>query len=96
MELFKLEKLDRKGNFTKKLLKVYENINEIFIREVGQLGEDSFSKIINQINNSEKSIKLLNSTFLVNIIYESKEIRKDSSHIKLNLQKKREPYMFFP
>ena len=82
MELFKLEKLDRKGNFTKKLLKVYENINEIFIREVGQLGEDSFSKIINQINNSEKSIKLLNSTFLVNIIYESKEIRKDSSHIK--------------
>ena len=82
MELFKLEKLDKKGNFTKKLLKVYENINEIFIREVGQLGEDAFSKIINQINNSEKSIKLLDSTFLVNIIYESKEIRKDSSHIK--------------
>ena len=82
MELFKLEKLDKKGNLTKKLLKVYENIDEIFIREVGQLGEDSFSKIIIQIKEIENSIKLFNSTLLVNISYESKEIRKDSEHIK--------------
>ena len=82
MELFKLEKLDKVGKFEKNLFNIYEYINEIFMREVGQLGEDPFSKVILNIRDLKSLSTGLNSNFIVNVNYEMKTISKDSQKLK--------------
>ena len=77
MELLKIEKLDSKGFLKKNLLNIYDNLYDIYLREVGQLGEDPFSQVILQINEFKKNISLVNNNFLVNINYEEKFLMKD-------------------
>ena len=88
MDLFRLEKLDNEGNnFEKSLIKVYENINDIYMREVGQLGEDPFSKVILQINDIKNNINQTGTNFNVIVNYERKSLSKDAV-------KKKEYYLF--
>ena len=88
MDLFRLEKLDNEGsNFEKSLIKVYENINDIYMREVGQLGEDPFSKVILQINDIKNNINQTGTNFNVSVNYERKSLSKDAI-------KKKEYYLF--
>ena len=82
MELFKLEKLDKAGKFEKNLFNIYEYINEIFMREVGQLGEDPFSKVILNLKELKNLNTGLYSKFIVNVNYEMKTISKDAQKVK--------------
>ena len=82
IDLFKVEKLQNKGSFTINLNSVYDSINNIYMREVGQLGEDPFSKIILPLNNLIDSLESSNTNFKVEIIYEQKQLIKDLNKIK--------------
>ena len=77
MELLNIEKLDSKGTFKKNLLKIYDNIYDIYLREVGQLGEDPFSQVILQIKEIKNSISLFKNNFIVDINYEEKSLCKE-------------------
>ena len=44
-DIFKIEKLDEKGTFKTTLIKVYDNIIDIFNEKIGLIGEDDFSKL---------------------------------------------------
>ena len=75
LDLFKIEnKLLPKGKFEKYLFDIYENIYEIFMREVGQIGEDSFSKVIFQIEQIKLDKILMNKKYKIVINYEIKNI----------------------
>ena len=88
LDLFKIEnKLLPKGKFEKYLFDIYENIYEIFMREVGQIGEDSFSKVIFQIEQLKHDKILMNKKYKIIINYEMKNIQK-------NVKKKKEYYLF--
>ena len=82
MELLKLEKLDNKGIYRINLLDIYDNIYDIYLREVGQLGEDPFSEVILLINEFKKNISLLNKRFVVDVNYEEKSLNKDGKKFK--------------
>ena len=83
LDLFKIEnKLLPKGNFEKFLYDIYENIYDIFIREVGQIGEDPFSKAILQIEQMRIDKDLLNKKYKIFITYEMKTIQKNSKKTK--------------
>ena len=82
MELFKLEKLDKVGKFEKNLFNIYDYIYEIFMREVGQIGEDPFSKVILSIKDLKNLNTSVNSKFIVKVNYEMKTISKDSQKVK--------------
>ena len=88
LDLFKIEnKLLPKGKFEKYLFDIYENIYEIFMREVGQIGEDPFSKVIFQIEQLKLDKILMNKKYKIVINYEIKNIQK-------NVKKKKEYYLF--
>ena len=82
MELLNIEKLDSKGTIKKNLLKIYDNIYDIYLREVGQLGEDPFSQVILQIKEIKKSISLFKNNFIVDINYEEKSLCKEGRKMK--------------
>ena len=82
IDLFKIEKLQNKGSLTTNLNNVYESINDIYMREVGQLGEDPFSKIILPLNNLIDSLESSNTNFNLEIFYEQKQLIKDLNKIK--------------
>ncbi len=82
IDLFKIEKLQTKGSFTINLNSVYDSINSIYMREVGQLGEDPFSKIILPLNNLIDSLESSHTNFKLEVIYEQKELIKDVNKIK--------------
>ena len=82
IDLFKIEKLQTKGSFTINLNTVYDSINDIYMREVGQLGEDPFSKIIFPLNNLIDSLESSHTNFKLEVIYEQKELIKDVNKIK--------------
>ena len=48
-DIFKIEKLEEKGTFKTTLIKVYDNIIDIFNEKIGLIGEDDFSKSIVEI-----------------------------------------------
>jgi len=77
MELLNIEKLDSKGTIKKNLLKIYDNIYDIYLREVGQLGEDPFSQVILQIKEIKNNISLFKNNFIVDINYEEKNLCKE-------------------
>ena len=82
MELLKIEKLESKGIIKKNLLNIYNNIYDIYLREVGQIGEDAFSQVIIQINEIKKNISFYKNSFIVDINYEEKSICKEGKKIK--------------
>ena len=82
MELLKIDKLESKGIIKKNLLNIYNNIYDIYLREVGQIGEDSFSQVILQINEIKKNISLFQNNFIVDINYEEKSLSKEGKKIK--------------
>ena len=81
-DLFKFEKFHNQGNFTQNLSSVYNNINEIYMREVGQLGEDAFSKIIIPLNEFKNSMDNSSLNFHVEVNFKEKKLNKGKNKIK--------------
>ena len=81
-DLFKFEKLNSQGKFTQNLSSVYDNINDIYLREVGQLGEDPFSKIILPLNELKNSLDNSNLNFHVEVNYKEKKLYKGKNKIR--------------
>ena len=83
-DLFKFEKFNSQsqGKFTQNLSSIYDNINEIYLREVGQLGEDPFSKIILPLNDLKNSIDNSNLNFHVEVNYKEKKLYKGKNKIR--------------
>ena len=82
LELLKIDKLDSKGIIMKSLSEIYENIYDIYLREVGQLGEDPFSQVILLLNEFRNNIKFTNNHLYVKILYEEKRLIKEGKKIK--------------
>ena len=101
MELLKIDKLDSKGTFRKKLKDIFDNIYNIYLREVGQLGEDPFSQVILQINEFKKNTSFENNTFNVDVNYEEKSLTREGKRIKyyylfvltITLEEKKETFI---
>ena len=81
-DLFKFEKFNSQGKFTQNLSSVYDNINDIYLREVGQIGEDPFSKIILPLNDLKNSIDNSNLKFHVEVNYKEKKLYKGKNKIR--------------
>ena len=82
-ELFKLEKLDKKGFLKKELMSIYDNIINIFNEKIGLIGEDPFSKSIIDIKNIKDNVYKTNIKFVTQIYYEKREMKRENYEKKI-------------
>ena len=82
-ELFKLDKLEKKGFIKKELMVIYDNIINIFNEKIGLIGEDDFSKSIINIKNIKDNIFKTNIRFVTQVYYEKREMRRENSETKI-------------
>ena len=81
-QLFKIEKLEKKGKLKQELIEIYNNIIDIFNEKIGLIGEDAFSKAIIEIKEVKENISQSKINFRTSIYYEQREM------IRENFQKK--------
>ena len=71
-EIFEIGKLKKKGNFEIDLNKVLDNINRLFNKEVGQISDDEFSKIIIKLRTFEETLMKIKFSFIVTGYFEKR------------------------
>ena len=74
-DLFKIGKLKKKGNIEIGLNEILKNINEIFKKEIGQISEDEFSKIITKLRTFEETLKTIKFSFIVTGNFEQRKFK---------------------
>ncbi len=74
-DLFKIGKLKKKGNIEIGLNEILKNINEIFNKEIGQISEDEFSKIITKLRTFEETLKTIKFSFIVTGNFEQRKFK---------------------
>ena len=74
-DLFKIGKLKKKGNIEIDLNDVLKNINEIFNKEIGEISEDEFSKIIIKLRKFEDTLKTIKFSFIVTGTFEQRKLK---------------------
>ncbi len=74
-DLFKISKLKKKGNIEIDLNDILKNINEIFNKEIGQISEDEFSKIITKLRTFEDTLKTIKFSFMVTGTFEQRKLK---------------------
>ena len=73
-DLFNISKLKKKGNFEIDLNLVFNNINNIFNKEIGQISEDEFSKIIIKLRTFEETLSNIKFNFVVSGNFEQRKL----------------------
>ena len=74
-EIFHIRKLKKKGNFEIDLGKVLDNINALFNKEVGQISDDEFSKIIIKLRTFEETLLKIKFSFIVTGYFEKRNFQ---------------------
>ena len=82
-QLFKIEKLEKKGNIKQELIDIYDNIIEIFNEKIGLIGEDAFSKAIVEIKEVKENIAQSKIKFKLSIYYEQREMKRENFQKKI-------------
>ena len=73
-DLFNIKKLKKKGSFEIDLFKVLDNINEIYNKEIGQISEDEFSKLIVKLRSFEETLNAIKFNFLISGTFEQRKL----------------------
>ena len=82
-DIFKIEKLDEKGTFKTTLIKVYDNIIDLFNEKIGLIGEDDFSKSIVEIKEIKSGLIYSGIIFNVSLSYEKRSMRRENHRRKV-------------
>ena len=82
-QLFKLEKLEKKGKLKYDLLDIYNNIIDIFNEKIGLIGEDTFSKSIIEIKEVKENIVQSKMLFKTSVYYEQREMDRENYQKKI-------------
>ena len=87
LELFKINKLIQRGVFEISLTSILYNIEEIFMKEIGLISEDEFSKVIIKIKEFIQTLQNTKFNFQIHGSFEQRSLVKD--------KKKDKKYYFF-
>ena len=82
-DIFQIDKLNKKGNFTELIVNIYNNIINIFNEKIGLIGEDDFSKAILEIKDIKLGLIHAGISFHVKINYEKRSMRRDLHKFKI-------------
>ena len=87
MDIFKINKFIEKGVFEINLLTVLNSIDEIFMKEIGLISEDEFSKVILKLKDFRDALHSVNFNFKVYVNYEERFLIREK-------MKKKKYYIF--
>ena len=94
LDLFKINKLIQRGVFEISLISILNNIEEIFMKEIGLISEDEFSKVIVKIKDFKETLQTVKFNFHIHGSFEERILIKDKRkqkkyyifNLKLNLE----------
>ncbi len=87
MDIFRINKIANNGVFEINLLTALNSIEDLFMKEIGLISEDEFSKAIIKLKEFRDSLRSVNFTFKVYVNYEERFLMKDKT-------KKKKYYIF--
>ena len=82
-DIFKIDNLEEKGSYKETLIKIYDNIIEIFNEKIGLIGEDDFSKAIIEIKEIKSGLIYSVIIFNVSIKYEKRSMKRENNKNKI-------------
>ena len=82
-DIFKIDNLEEKGSYKETLIKIYDNIIEIFNEKIGLIGEDDFSKAIIEIKEIKSGLIYSGIIFNVSIKYEKRSMKRENNKNKI-------------
>ena len=87
MDIFKINKFIEKGVFEVNLLTVLNSIDDLFMKEIGLISEDEFSKAILKLKDFKDALNSVNFNFKVYVNYEERFLIREK-------MKKKKYYIF--